>query len=271
MASQNPLALVAVDSESLCVQTTLFLADSPPITVEGLIDSGCTVRGLADQALIQTHRIPTHEVSKPFGVDLADGKVAGIITHYVLLDMKVGQHAETSAFFITSLSSENPIILGLPWLQRHNPTIDWPSLSIVFQSPYCLRYCCPNPCAAPTVTDPSSEEPIEIRVPGEPPLTRYQAIQDILDIEALPAATDTLSKHPLPTVESVPQDTPQAKTGPELQIDATLTPGHDHHLARPSTTSPTKTCARMKPTPRPIAKVAGSRRNVRRKKTPLPR
>lgn len=34
-----------------------------------------------------------------------------------------------------------PIILGLPWLQAHNPQIDWKSGSVKFQSAYCQRHC----------------------------------------------------------------------------------------------------------------------------------
>lgn len=37
-----------------------------------------------------------------------------------------------------------PLILGLPWLQVHNPQINWISGEIKFLSSYCKEHCIPN-------------------------------------------------------------------------------------------------------------------------------
>ncbi len=166
----------------------------------------------------------------------------------------MGNHTETCVFFVTTLAADNPIILGLPWLQRHNPTINWRSMSMTFQSPYCLQYCCTAPCTATTVPCPT-KEPHDIAIPGEPRMRRYQA-----------------------TVEDEPPDerTPSPATpdqGIELVIDQTLTPGRDHYITRRTTTGgKLETRAKMIPnrgTPRPTTKTAGSRR-VTRAPTALP-
>ncbi|KAI0996386.1 hypothetical protein K3495_g11796 [Podosphaera aphanis] len=42
---------------------------------------------------------------------------------------------------VTTLGPENELILGFPWLELHNPTIDWQSKSLVFDKEYCAKYC----------------------------------------------------------------------------------------------------------------------------------
>ena len=48
----------------------------------------------------------------------------GDITHYVLLTVSVGKHAEKLWCAITCLGKV-PLILGHNWLKKHNPDIDW--------------------------------------------------------------------------------------------------------------------------------------------------
>ena len=48
----------------------------------------------------------------------------GDITHYVLLTVGVGKHAEKLWCAVTCLGKV-PLILGHDWLKKHNPNIDW--------------------------------------------------------------------------------------------------------------------------------------------------
>ena len=48
---------------------------------------------------------------------------SGFVTHDVIVSLCVKSHAEVLALGIVSVSY--PIILGLDWLERHNPSIDW--------------------------------------------------------------------------------------------------------------------------------------------------
>ncbi|RXK39407.1 hypothetical protein M231_03360, partial [Tremella mesenterica] len=54
--------------------------------------------------------------------------------------MSILGHEEKLSLDITSLGTY-PIILGLPWLIKHNPVIDWTCQSIIFSSPHCLAQC----------------------------------------------------------------------------------------------------------------------------------
>lgn len=48
----------------------------------------------------------------------------GRITHYVWLDLEVAGTMVPTKFLATSLGRET-MILGLPWLQHVNPSINW--------------------------------------------------------------------------------------------------------------------------------------------------
>jgi hypothetical protein len=48
----------------------------------------------------------------------------GTIQYYTELDLQVNGKKNTERFLITGLGNQK-IILGLPWLQKHNPEINW--------------------------------------------------------------------------------------------------------------------------------------------------
>ena len=90
-----------------------------------MIDSGATALFL-DRKFVEKNRIFKHPLGKEIAVHNIDGtkNKAGSITHYARLKLKVGQTKETTEFLITDLGPEK-LILGLPWLKRVNPQIDW--------------------------------------------------------------------------------------------------------------------------------------------------
>jgi len=61
---------------------------------------------------------------------------------------------EDLTFHITKLAGWN-MIIGKPWLRRHNPTINWSKNSITFLSPHCHENCLPvRPKVTPTTEPP---------------------------------------------------------------------------------------------------------------------
>ena len=48
----------------------------------------------------------------------------GTICFYIDLDIKIGDQTFQERFYITGLGNQK-VILGLPWLRKHNPEIDW--------------------------------------------------------------------------------------------------------------------------------------------------
>ena len=66
---------------------------------------------------------------------LADGKPSarGPVTHMTKVPMDVSSHRELETFQVANLQNHE-VILGMPWLREHNPTIDWNDKRITFNS-----------------------------------------------------------------------------------------------------------------------------------------
>ena len=77
-------------------------------------------------SLFINHKYVKEPLVQPITLYNIDGSwnEVGSITHKVKLLLKVGQDEEKFDFYVTSLGPEK-VILRLPWLQHHNPEIDW--------------------------------------------------------------------------------------------------------------------------------------------------
>jgi hypothetical protein len=259
LANQEPLRLRSIDSKSLVTQTTLFPAHQKPLHVKGLVDSGCSGRAFIDKLLVRTRGIQTHHLPYPRNLLLADGKVADRITEYVLAPTQIGHHLEPGLFFVTTLSKDTPVILGLPWLQRHNPQIDWTGMELFFNSDYCRRHCLPPgvplPCQAPLVPDTSRD---------------FHNLSPPIGNHALRLPARQPSGYRPPTVEDAPDeydsDSTLVEDAPELQIPMGLTAGLDHYRTYgPRCTPENEYRAHMIPNkprlrPVPATTVGGQRR-----------
>ena len=94
---------------------------------------------------MKEHELVT-KTRMPLVVNDVNGCLLLHVDQQVEVQMKVGNHAETLTFDITPLGKHN-IVLGLPWLQRHNPTIHWTSRKVTFASNYCEEHCLAQPAS----------------------------------------------------------------------------------------------------------------------------
>ena len=107
-----------------------------------MIDSGATGLFL-HQRFADRHRIFTRRLPHPITLYNIDGtpNEAGKITHSARLLSTIdhNDHPQLLEYLITNLGSED-IILGLPWLRKVNPAIDWKKgqLIITTPTPACL-------------------------------------------------------------------------------------------------------------------------------------
>jgi hypothetical protein len=79
-----------------------------------------------DQNYTQKHGFNLTKLEYPItaqNVDRTENK-QGTIRYYTDLDIQVNSKTNTERFLITGLGNQK-IILGLPWLQEHNPEINW--------------------------------------------------------------------------------------------------------------------------------------------------
>jgi hypothetical protein len=60
--------------------------------------------------------------------------------------MAIGNHSEILTFNVAPLGGHN-IVLGLPWLQQHDPLLHWSSGKVTFTSDYCEKHCLAQPAS----------------------------------------------------------------------------------------------------------------------------
>ena len=128
------------------------------IEVEALLHSGAT-GCFIDKSWALDRCLRLSKLMKPVPVLNVNGtrNQEGDITHYVLLTVGVGKHAEKLWCAVTCLGKV-PLILGHDWLKKHNPDIDWTTGDVK------LSHCPPkckslmDTCFAKLILDNESQE-----------------------------------------------------------------------------------------------------------------
>ncbi|KAK3575313.1 hypothetical protein QTP86_023431, partial [Hemibagrus guttatus] len=233
-----------------------FRTSKPSVSGEtfigtALIDSGAAVN-LIDGALVEKLGIPNFPCLPPLRITAIDSRPIGegYLKHQTELpsgpnfrveilpfwNFRVGLfHQERLAFYVTS-SLANPVILGFPWLRRHDPQISWRSGELVRWSPACKEKCLWDQVPRPCRTSCMRESPLAI--PGHPP-QEYTEFWELFSKERaaqLPAhqpwdcAIDLLPNASPPRGRVYPLSLPESKAMEEY-IETALAVGH----IRPST------------------------------------
>ena len=134
------------------------------------------------------------------------------MTHKTPLDISIGMHCERMPLLVTRLS-HYPIVLGIPWLRRHDPSIKFSANSLVFDSSFstehrlsntALRYAAvqglPESAAMPKIPpttllpNPSPPPLLPPPLPPTPPLPSRSSKPNIHMIGA--SAFQFLAKRP---------------------------------------------------------------------------
>jgi hypothetical protein len=109
------------------------------IDLRALLDCGAT--GLfIDKTFVEKNGLKTRTLPRPLKVFNVDGSPnsMGQITEEVSLLVSHKGHKEIAVFEVTNLGKTN-VILGQPWLYKHNPEINWKTGEIKFTR-------CPEDC-----------------------------------------------------------------------------------------------------------------------------
>ena len=128
----------AYDNISAVVMTADLLASHLefPVSLHGLykhldtsamIDSGAT--GIfINESMVNEHQLHRRLLKDPIRISNIDGTAnrAGLLTHFVRMNITVGAHTSSIDMLVTNLGPK-PLILGLPWLEKVNPLINWKS------------------------------------------------------------------------------------------------------------------------------------------------
>ncbi|THZ62800.1 hypothetical protein D6C85_09139 [Aureobasidium pullulans] len=111
--------------------------DDNPTTTQALYDCGadaCFINRTTAQNFTQI------ELTKPRRLRLADGRIAKVITHVARVQLNIGHHREQIMCYVTDLGTRD-IILGLPWIERHDASPDWTQRTITLNSDHCRTHC----------------------------------------------------------------------------------------------------------------------------------
>jgi len=107
-----------------------------------MIDSGAT-SSFINNNFVKDHNLPLDKKPLSIPLHVIDGRpiVSGEITHNTIpLNLLITNHSEEITLDVTQLGTY-PVILGIPWLKKHNPTILWKDHRILFKNKYCKKNC----------------------------------------------------------------------------------------------------------------------------------
>jgi len=104
------------------------------IVKKSLIDSGAG-GNFIDQNYAKAQGFELTLLPEPIWVFNIDGTInkKGTIKHYVDLKLTIHWQKKTTRLLVTGLGKQK-IILGFPWLQKHNPDIDWKKGTLKWQN-----------------------------------------------------------------------------------------------------------------------------------------
>jgi hypothetical protein len=128
-------------SRSLKLKVDIETTDTGEVkSLNALVDCGATGRFI-DRDYVRTNRLRTRTLSRPVPVYNVDGSLneSGSITEVADLILRYKNHSERALFAVTGLGKQT-LILGLPWLQMHNPEINWAAGTVKMNR--CPPQCC---------------------------------------------------------------------------------------------------------------------------------
>ena len=120
----------------VCEEVDHDMDDSVAIITSALLDSGASTTFISNRVVRQM-QLRTHKFERPVPLLNIDGttNTSGKISHYAYLDTAIpqaGGHQSKTVFAITDIDDQD-VILGIDWLQKHNPEINWKEGTVTFR------------------------------------------------------------------------------------------------------------------------------------------
>jgi RNase H-fold protein (predicted Holliday junction resolvase) len=170
--------------EKIIVRIAIRGQDKITHTTTAMIDCGAT-ENFIDREYARQNQIPLLRKAVPRHCLAVDGTevLGGPITHEALLDVTINNHEETVRLQCITIGNSS-VILGLPWLRKHNPAIDGRENRVSFNSEYCAKKCLDTSPHAVTVPEDKATQEYFKKTPldGEPP-------EEVLSISMVDAET----------------------------------------------------------------------------------
>ena len=114
------------------IQLIVPLHSMKVVNTQALVDSGTDISCI-DQCFVQKNNLPTTKLSVPIRARNANhsNNKSGDIQYTCDLFVNIQGLAQKVTLHVMTCGKEN-IILGLPWLKKANPTVDWTMQTLTF-------------------------------------------------------------------------------------------------------------------------------------------
>ena len=123
-----------------------------PVTLErgelrlptyALTDSGAEGKAFIDESWARSQNLPLIALRRPFALNVFDGTEtsSGAVAYFVQSGMRIHDHFEPKIRLYVTKLAHYPVVLGLPWLKKHDPVVGWSANTMLFNSEYCRKNC----------------------------------------------------------------------------------------------------------------------------------
>ncbi|KAH0604176.1 uncharacterized protein H6S33_007207 [Morchella sextelata] len=131
-----------MDGNQLVATCSISQNKNSFIPIYALIDTGASGYAFIDESFARHNNLTMTPLKIPRRVDVIDGRPikSGKITHIVDVSLDIHGHQETAPCFVTKLG-HYPIVMGIPWMRRHDVTIQPKENLLVFDSQSCCQHC----------------------------------------------------------------------------------------------------------------------------------
>ncbi|KAI0992907.1 hypothetical protein K3495_g15276, partial [Podosphaera aphanis] len=106
-----------------------------------LVDTGASGFAFVSTNLCDRLHLKSQALESPIAILGFEGKSSSRVTNSVSFPLILGNHSEVVSAFVIP-NSKHDLILGLPWLEKHCPYIDWKEHTITFGEPCLNSACC---------------------------------------------------------------------------------------------------------------------------------
>jgi hypothetical protein len=128
-------------NENIILEVSIQGRDGRKHQTTAMVDCGA-IENFVDKKYAKKIQIPMDEKKVPCRVLAVEGREVASrpVTHDTMVELIVNDHREKIKLHCITIGN-SPIIVGLPWLRKHNPTIDWKKGKVIFDSDQCVREC----------------------------------------------------------------------------------------------------------------------------------
>jgi hypothetical protein len=109
------------------------------INVKAMLDTGATANFI-HQELVDRHGIQTVPRKEPLTTKDIHGRVLAVVKDQAIFRMRTRSHIETITMDVMP-TGRHSLVLGLPWMEIHDPWVKMAERELIFTSQYCRTNC----------------------------------------------------------------------------------------------------------------------------------